>query len=68
MARSEAELLTAAAAGDRSAQDELARDYTPRLRKFVALMGVEDVDDVVQEALTEALGSLGSFKGESKLS
>lgn len=66
--RTEAELVQAAIAGDRSAQDDLARDYTPRLRKFVALMGVEDVDDVVQESLTQALDSLGSFRGQSKLS
>lgn len=66
--RSEVELVKAAVEGDRSAQDELARDYTPRLRKFVALMGVEDVEDVVQESLTQALSSLGSFRGQSKLS
>jgi RNA polymerase sigma-70 factor, ECF subfamily len=66
--RTEAELVQAAVGGDRSAQNELAREYTPRLRKFVALMGVEDVDDVVQESLTEALDSLGSFQGKSKLS
>ena len=66
--RNEAELVTAAAGGDRGAQNALADDYTPRLRKFAALMGVEDVDDVVQESLTEALGSLGSFQGKSKFS
>jgi len=66
--RSEADLVQAAAAGDRAAQDELARDYTPRLRKFAALMGVEDVDDVVQESLTEAMRSLASFRGQSKFS
>jgi len=66
--RDEAELVRAAAGGDRAAQDEIAREYAPRLRKFVALMGVEDVDDVVQESLTQALGSLGSFRGQSRFS
>ncbi len=65
---SEADLVRAAAAGDRAAQDELARDYAPRLSKFVLLLGVEDVDDVVQESLTEAWRSIGSFRGRSKLS
>lgn len=64
----EADLVRAAAAGDRAAQDALARDYAPRLRKFVALMGVADVDDVVQEALAEAWRSLASFRGRSRLS
>lgn len=65
---SEEDLVRAAAAGDRAAQDELARDYAPRLRKFALLMGVEDADDVVQESLTEAWRSLGSFRGRSKFS
>lgn len=64
----EADLIQAAARGDRAAQDALARDYTPRLRKFVALMGVDDVDDVVQESLAEALRSLASFRGNSRFS
>lgn len=67
-ARNEAELLKESLAGNRSAMDELAREYTPRLRKFIALMGVDDVDDVVQESLTQALGSLPSFRGQSKFS
>ena len=68
MTDDEADLVEAAARGDRAAQDALAREYTPRLRTFVALMGVDDVDDVVQEAITEALRSLADFRGRSKLS
>jgi RNA polymerase sigma-70 factor (ECF subfamily) len=64
----EADLLREVLEGSRGAKDALAREYAPRLAKFVALMGVQDVDDVVQEALTEALGSLASFRGRSKFS
>ena len=55
-----------ARAGSREAMDQLAIAYTPSLKRFVSLMGVDDVDDVTQEILTQSFKSLASYRRECK--
>jgi RNA polymerase sigma factor (sigma-70 family) len=55
--------VEAAQRGDARAQDELVAAYLPLVYNIVgrALNGHPDVDDVVQETMLRALGSLGSL-------
>ncbi|QTD96520.1 sigma-70 family RNA polymerase sigma factor [Streptomyces cyanogenus] len=59
-----AALVTAARAGDPAAQDALVSAYLPLVYNIVgrALNGSVDVDDVVQETMLRALGSLGDLR------
>ncbi|MEU5179011.1 sigma-70 family RNA polymerase sigma factor [Streptomyces longwoodensis] len=59
-----AALVTAARAGDQAAQDALVGAYLPLVYNIVgrALNGSVDVDDVVQESMLRALGSLDSLR------
>jgi len=60
--RSDADLLLAVAAGDRSAFEPIARRYGPRLVRFAARsVGWVDANDVVQEALTRAFLHAGRY-------
>ena len=61
-------LLDEALSGSREAMDRLAAIHTPYLQRFIALMGVVDVDDMVQEVLTTAFQTLAAFKRRSKFS
>jgi RNA polymerase sigma-70 factor (ECF subfamily) len=66
----QAELISAAAAGDRSAFDELVRQtyvdtYTLALR---LCSDEEDARDVVQDAYLRAWRSIGSFRGDAAFS
>ncbi|MFI1709902.1 RNA polymerase sigma factor [Streptomyces griseoruber] len=56
--------ITAAQAGDRQALDELVAGWLPLVYNIVgrALNGHADVDDVVQETMLRAVGSLGSLR------
>ncbi|MFF5858858.1 sigma-70 family RNA polymerase sigma factor [Streptomyces sp. NPDC012751] len=57
-------LVNAARAGDPAAQDALVGTYLPLVYNIVgrALNGSVDVDDVVQETMLRALGSLGGLR------
>ncbi len=57
-------LVNAARAGDQAAQDALVSAYLPLVYNIVgrALNGSVDVDDVVQETMLRALGSLGDLR------
>ncbi len=59
-----AALVNAARAGDPAAQDALVGAYLPLVYNIVgrALNGSVDVDDVVQETMLRALGSLGDLR------
>ncbi|UFR06310.1 sigma-70 family RNA polymerase sigma factor [Streptomyces sp. Go40/10] len=59
-----AALVTAARAGDPAAQDALVSACLPLVYNIVgrALNGSVDVDDVVQETMLRALGSLGDLR------
>ncbi len=59
-----AELVSAARAGDPSAQDALVSAYLPLVYNIVgrALNGSVDVDDVVQDTMLKALDSLGGLR------
>ncbi|WP_455680119.1 sigma-70 family RNA polymerase sigma factor [Streptomyces hirsutus] len=58
------ETVEAARRGDMRAQDELVAAHLPLVYNIVgrALNGHPDVEDVVQETMLRALGSLGSLK------
>ncbi|MET9017111.1 sigma-70 family RNA polymerase sigma factor [Streptomyces olivaceoviridis] len=59
-----AALVNAARAGDPAARDALVGAYLPLVYNIVgrALNGSVDVDDVVQETMLRALGSLGDLR------
>lgn len=59
-----AALVNAARAGDQAAQDALVGAYLPLVYNIVgrALNGSVDVDDVVQESMLRALGSLDTLR------
>ncbi|MEU6666917.1 sigma-70 family RNA polymerase sigma factor [Streptomyces sp. NPDC046727] len=59
-----AALVNAARAGDQAAQDALVSAFLPLVYNIVgrALNGSVDVDDVVQETMLRALGSLGDLR------
>ncbi|MFF7366801.1 sigma-70 family RNA polymerase sigma factor [Streptomyces tricolor] len=59
-----AALVNAARAGDAAAQDALVSAYLPLVYNIVgrALNGSVDVDDVVQDTMLRALGSLGDLR------
>ncbi len=61
--------VAAAAAGDREAAEQLLGELLPRVGNLVRyLIGRDqDVEDITQRVLIEILRSLGSFRGESKL-
>ena len=62
-------LVRNAQGGDRSAFDSLARAFEDRLRSFVVSRippgsgGALDADEIVQDTLVRAFGSLDSFRG-----
>ncbi|MEU0338288.1 sigma-70 family RNA polymerase sigma factor [Streptomyces bobili] len=60
----QAALVTAARGGDPAAQDALVSAYLPLVYNIVgrALNGSVDVDDVVQESMLRALGSLTALR------
>ncbi|MDX2963944.1 sigma-70 family RNA polymerase sigma factor [Streptomyces acidiscabies] len=57
-------VIAAAQAGDRRALDELVQGWLPLVYNIVgrALNGHADVDDVVQETMLRAVGSLGALR------
>jgi RNA polymerase sigma-70 factor (ECF subfamily) len=61
--------IAAAAAGDREAAEQLLAELLPRVGNLIRyLIGRDsDVEDLTQRALMEILRSLGTFRGESKL-
>jgi RNA polymerase sigma-70 factor (ECF subfamily) len=61
--------IAAAAAGDREAAEQLLAELLPRVGNLVRyLIGRDrDLEDITQRALMEILRSLGTFRGESKL-
>lgn len=65
-----ADLLARARQKDRRAFDRLMEAERPRLERVVRrLVGHPDqVDDIVQDTLLKAFESIGSFRGDSKLS
>jgi RNA polymerase sigma-70 factor, ECF subfamily len=65
----EAESLVAAARrGDRAALDELVRDTSTEVWRFLAhLVDPQSADDLTQETYLRALGALGAFRGASSL-
>jgi RNA polymerase sigma-70 factor (ECF subfamily) len=60
--------IAAAAAGDRTAAQQLCRELLPRVRNLVRylLRGDSRVDDVAQEALIAVLRGLASFRGDGR--
>ena len=64
-------LVARARAGDRTAFDGLCRKLGDRLRAFVVSRipashrGRLDADEILQDALVRAFGSIGSFRGQS---
>ena len=68
--RSDAELLTAARAGDAAALEELLVRYQPHLYRFGLRMcgNVEDAGDIVQESLISMARSVRDFRGDSSIS
>jgi RNA polymerase sigma-70 factor (ECF subfamily) len=61
--------IARAAAGERQAASELARELLPRVRNLVRYLvaGDSDVDDHAQAALIEVLRALPGFRGDSAL-
>ena len=53
-------VIRAAAGGDRAAFDEIWREYNPRLRRYLASLGMRDADDVMSQTWIEAFDRLGS--------
>ena len=54
--------------GDERAASELVARHAPALARFAATLGArEDVDELVQDTLVRAFGSLDAFRGESSL-
>lgn len=68
--RTDAALLAAHVAGDRSAFGELFRRHQDRLLRTARRRGVsaEDADDTLQDAMLSAYRAAGSFRGESAVS
>jgi RNA polymerase sigma-70 factor, ECF subfamily len=66
----DAKMVSAAAAGDRSAMDRLLRKYSPRMERQLASYGLDAAEraDVLQEALVKIMRGLGSFRQHSRLS
>lgn len=63
----DADLVTAAAAGDRDAFDELVRRHQRAIVNLARAMtgGAADAEDLAQEAFVRAWKSLRQFRGES---
>jgi RNA polymerase sigma-70 factor (ECF subfamily) len=62
-------LVESARAGDQNAYATLYRAVTPMLRGMLnRIVPGDDLDDIVQEAVTKAFQKLYLFKGESKFS
>jgi RNA polymerase sigma-70 factor (ECF subfamily) len=62
-------LAADAVLGNRQAFDELVIRYQARMYRLACrLAGVDDAEDVVQEAFLSAFRHLGSFRRESKFS
>lgn len=54
--------------GDERAASELVARHAPALARFAWNLGArEDVDDLVQDTLVRAFGSLDAFRGDSSL-
>ncbi|OKH70888.1 RNA polymerase sigma factor SigM [Mycobacterium sp. SWH-M5] len=68
--RSDAELLAAHVAGDRYAFEELVLRHHSQLRRLAYLTSnhLDDVDDVVQEALLKAHRTAATFRFDSAVS
>lgn len=66
-ALSDTDLLTAHAAGDRHAFEELFRRHRPRLYRAARRRGLtdEDAEDAVQEAMLSAHRAAGSFRHDA---
>ncbi len=66
----EAELLQKLKAGDKAAFSELVRLYSNRVINtcYRFLLDKEDAEDVSQEVFIEVFQSIGSFRGDAKLS
>ena len=53
--------IRAAADGDRAAFDSIWREYNPRLRRYLASLGLRDADDVMSQTWMEAFDRLGTL-------
>ena len=69
------ELLAQCRAGDRTAVEQLVKEYQPRLFRLALSIldsgredGSVDAQEVTQDALMSALRSLDSYRGEAKIS
>ena len=64
------EIVEKARSGDRSAFDDLYRDYSEPLLKFVVKMGVplQDAEDIVSDTFMEAIEHIGELRKTSAFS
>src|SRR3954468_3779451 len=70
MERSDADLVSAARAGDRAAVDELLARYEPNIYRFGLRMcgDEESAREVLQETMLAAFRHLPGFRGDAALS
>lgn len=61
-------LCRRAAAGDSAAFSMLVGKYENALRSFLRRMGVQDADDVAQDAFLKAWRSVGQYDGRARFS
>ena len=63
-------LVSRARAGDATARRDLVERYRQRIAGFASLMisGIDDPEDIAQEALSTAIQKLGEFRGDSRFS
>lgn len=59
-----AQVVAAAAQGDRSAIERLYRDTVPLVRGYFAANRARDVDDLTSDVYVSMMGSLGRFEGD----
>jgi RNA polymerase sigma-70 factor (ECF subfamily) len=59
-----AQVVVAAAEGDRSAIERLYRDTVPLVRGYFAANRARDIDDLTSDVYVSMMGSLGRFEGD----
>ena len=65
---SDATLLTRWRSGDERAATEIVERHAPALARFAASLGARnEIEELVQDTLVRAFGSLDGFRGESTL-